>query len=436
MGAAGCCGFGVPPSDDDQHARVSSFGRANRSRRRASNVAAFSHLSLLVPWLEDRNKMRAELSVSERDQYQAQLAEIADLRVVILAQPVELQDKAVLDMCDQHEASLHGSLALLDRDQQRRVVAVEHLRSSLAKHRSRPTSSLVVDLLLPCLSWCVDVLADAIVQHEYPALVQRAQEWVREAYPMLDEALQGGPLLQHQRVVETCLRIGCYNLVDRLLRRFGGTCEYTARPSRGGAQLSDRSWLWVMATCNYIHVTDFSPIVALISAHGLDPTLMPAEPNPQSALQIARAIEKKMREEALAAAPAPAMPDSEAVPRLLAALAPTVAASSAPAASSSSSSAVVLAALSSSAAVSSSPPHFENCLLRYTTYAALPTAQEEVARCTQTRVQFLIALLRAWRAHSAAVQTILLEAAPHQLIPDLVGIVAEYLDLDMDGEEQ
>lgn len=56
--------------------------------------------------------------------------------------------------------------------------------------------------------------------------------------------------------------------------------------------------------------------------------------------------------------------------------------------------------------------------------------QDYVARQKERRIVFLLRLHRQWSIHSREVRQRLLEVSPSVLIPDLVNIVAEYLDLE------
>ena len=74
-----------------------------------------------------------------------------------------------------------------------------------------------------------------------------------------------------------------------------------------------------------------------------------------------------------------------------------------------------------------SPHDFAMDYVLLQTEAALP---EENKRREELHARFMHALLSAWCAHSSAVRALLLDAAPDRLIPDLVNICAEYLDLE------
>lgn len=427
MGAC-CCVAALPPAAAEDLRASRAAAELQKQADAKARSEALAHLELLLPWLHDRNQARAELGVIERAERTVQLQLLDNARNAILNRPVEQQDHAQLALYADY-ASIHRSaLARLDSEPDRLRSTVDSLRDSLRAYNNQPTSVLIVSVMLPSISWCVDAIVSSVLHRRYPALVQRAQDWIRVAYPMVDAAMQDGtkPIYNPQNVADTCLRIGCYNLVDRLLRRYGGRCDYIARPTRAGETMAETSWLWLLATCSFLQVVDFRPIFVLISAHGLDPTLIPREQGAESPLQVARGVERQIRAEEKEAA---------AVPPLLAALAPDAAASSVSAASSSFSSHASASSSSSSSDAVSSSPRFENCLLRYTTYTALASQDAEDDRCSKTRIQFLLALLRAWRVHSASVHVLLLEAAPTKLIPDLAAIVADYLDLSLSNAE-
>lgn len=59
-----------------------------------------------------------------------------------------------------------------------------------------------------------------------------------------------------------------------------------------------------------------------------------------------------------------------------------------------------------------------------------PFSSPELARKTRLHAQFMRELVRSWSVYSQFVRSLLLDAAPSRLIPPLVDLVAEFLDLE------
>jgi hypothetical protein len=76
------------------------------------------------------------------------------------------------------------------------------------------------------------------------------------------------------------------------------------------------------------------------------------------------------------------------------------------------------------------PPHPLNMVHAFATQLPLADRDAELRRMRDNQVAFNRNLLTAWSRHSHAIRERLMQASPSKLIPPLVDIVAEYLDLD------
>ena len=215
--------------------------------------------------------------------------------------------------------------------------------------------------------------------------------WATRACLLLEQlasSLTAEEIRLHPQLTSSCARLGLLSSVQSMLQLSGGEC--VIETERGDSYLS------VLAADPLRHPINLMPLLHFIR-YGLNPTLARKE-FPRPALQLAR---EHVQSRPLT---------SEAAKDQL------------------------QAEMDESGCGSNGAPH--DFTMDYVTLQTAATWPEEEQRRQEQHARFMHALLSAWRAHSSAVRALLLDAAPDRLIPDLVNICADYLDLEPADREK
>jgi len=229
-------------------------------------------------------------------------------------------------------------------------------------------------------------------------LITLMRRWMTQASELVLEKLlprlSVDDIRDRPNLISGCAKIGMLSAAQHMLQITGRACVITA--TDGSPYLS-----LLTSPSTITHRTNRVALLRLIH-HGLDPTLVCAK-YPRSALQVARSYVKVHP-------PPPELGELDLLEESMERM--------------KNSGGILLLLLPRN--------HLTDEIAQY----AHPPSVEESQRCERLHARFMHALVSTWRDHSFAVRALLLEAAPHQLIPDLADMCAEYLDLDPTKRQQ
>ena len=208
--------------------------------------------------------------------------------------------------------------------------------------------------------------------------------WATRANLLLEQlaaSLTADEIQSIPQLIMACASVGLSSSVKRMLQLTGGGCTMS---------MNGDPYLNILAANPAPHLVSFMPLLHFLR-DGLDPTLI-SEQYPHSALHLAR---DHVQTHPLTSQAAKSLLQTE---------------------------------MDESGCGSNGAPH--DFTMDYVTLQTAATWPEEEQRRQELHARFMHALMSAWRTHSSAVRALLLDAAPDRLIPDLVNICAEYLDLE------
>ena len=218
----------------------------------------------------------------------------------------------------------------------------------------------------------------------------------------------------HGLSIATCAYARSFHLLPSLLRRSGLTL---------GDVPHGQSTLFDLASEPQRHVVDYTPLLQLIRKQGLD--------------GASRQIKEKKKKKKSTTSVGEGDPEEATVKGGVAAAAASTSTEEAD-----SDSTLTAAQLARrfvrdhpSPWSTRAPPIAQyngamNLVRAFATQQAEEDSTEEKHRRAHLHARFMHQLAATWHQHSQSVRELLLQAAPAQLIPDLVNICAEYLDLD------